>query len=1207
MKTKTLLTLTFLPFLLQTNLFAQFGFRELHVFTGAAQLETTALDSRGAGWGDFNNDGWLDLYVANFGNPNEVYLNNANPDPFTGAVTFTNISLTSGADFSGNSVAVSIADYNNDGYDDIFVATQNQGHKLFKNLANNTFLDVSSNLSISENATSAVWGDVNNDGFVDLCVGVLNAPMHVFQNNVGISFTEVTTSIGITGVKGIQNIVITDVNKDGLIDLYLVKGASVLDQTNEIYVNISNVATGVFAFQQQNANFGSIGSNASSFAADFSDLDNDGDFDLYIGNDGQNQFLRNLNSNFTDQTTITGTGSTAVTKGVSLSDLDLNGFNDVFIFNQGVNPKIWLNSGSTFTDQFSDLLGSQGYSAPGNENGICHADFDNDGDVDYFVPVSNGMNLLFRNNCIANQNPTGKGQNEANIIFCGFDNWLGVNLQGTQSNFRGIGARVVFKKTGGNLVREVNGTGNPGSQSSYRIEVGFGSSVAVVDTIQVYWPSGIIQNVLNVPTNQIITIVEKNCLNRFVDVTFEAGLGNSTTAEGLGAAWGDYDNDGDLDLINIKGGDFFLFQNNGNETFTSLPSSVTGLVPVGGTTRKATLFVDFNNDGLLDILIGKNVFIHQGMSVSPVYQMVPTINFTDVNGGDAFTGPTVGVSALDYDNDSFLDFYVARASLSADQLFHNGGPIPPTNAISFNDVAPNLNLVKNNYLDWFTHSVTCVDYDENGWVDIYAGHDNHNGQTNLMFRNNGLNSSGVSLPFSDVTYSLGVHHNNTWGSCFGDYNNDGLIDIFISATDFFSSQIYNVLYKHNLVGSTHSFTNLAQTAGVAGTVPTQTWESGWADIDNDGWLDLFVGNVNFNSHLYKNNQNGTFTDFANILSIPTYLNQVTGVSFADYNDDGLMDVYVSVQNGPNRLLKNEICNDNNFIKCNLIGTTSNRSAIGAIVKLYTPNGLRQLRHVIGGVGRAMESLEVEFGLGQESTFDSLVVKWPSGIYQIFYDGQLAINTKNTIVEQGCQSSIDANPNNFDFPDAPAGTMTTTSLIVINDSPCYVGITDISLEQQYNSTVSFSKTDFVMEPFSQDTVTVIYTHLFSDLNTVLSIYYNGGTPVEIPFEAGLILKNGEILEPKLPETFSLKQNFPNPFNPTTSINFELPITSKTKITVYDVNGRLVKVLTDKKLNAGYHQTIWDGTDGNGNKVSSGVYLYRMQTENFTKTNKMVLIK
>lgn len=1205
--TQKLLFLTSIIILFFTDAWAQFGFRELHVGNASAQIDTTTFDSRASGWGDFDGDGWLDLYVANFGSPNEVYLNDGNPDPLTGAVSFTNNSSTSQADLNGNSVAVAIADYDNDGFDDIFVVTQNESHKLYRSLGNGAFLDVSGTaLSLNENATSAAWGDFNNDGFVDLVVGTLNGPVHLFQNLTGTGFTDVALAVGITGNKGVQSVTVTDLNQDTRLDIYLVKG-SPTDATNEIFINTSDPVSGGFTFQQQNAFYGAIGSSATNFGAELSDIDNDGDYDLYLATDGQNEFLRNSSTAFVNETGVTGIGFSGKTVGVAMVDVDQNGFDDVFILNEGANPYIWLHDGTSFTNKFNDLLGSLGYSSPTGETSLSHADYDNDGDVDFFITISGDQNILLRNECLSNQSPS-KGNDQINLIFCGLDNWLGVNLQGTQSNFRGIGARVVFKTQAGDWVREVTGGGNPGSQSSHRIEIGFGMNVPDVDTIKVFWPSGIIQDVSNTPTNQIITIVEDDCPNRFVDVTDSAGLGIPSDGTGFGAAWGDYDNDGDLDIVNIKNGEFFLYSNDGDGTFTTIPPSVTGIIPSGGTTRKASIFCDFNNDGLLDILLGKNIFIHKGMTSTPIYQMIPFNSYIDPLGNPGgFDGPTVAVSVLDYDKDTFLDFYVAGASLNDDNLFHNSGPMAPDSSLMFYDRAVSLNLVQNNQLDWFTHSVTCVDFDGDGWVDIYAGHDNHGGQRNMMFKNNGLNSLGQSNPFSEVAVQLGINHNNTWSSAFGDYDNDGLVDIFISSTNFFAFSIYNTLYKHQVFAGDHFFTDVATTAGVSGTQPTKTWESGWADYDNDGWLDIFVGQTDFPSHLYHNEQNGTFTDVAQLLSIPAYINQVTDIAWADYDDDGLLDVYVSTQLGANRLLRNQICNNNNYIKLNLIGSASNRSAIGSRVKLYV-NGMIQYREVIGGMGRSMESLEVEFGLGQAVTIDSLVVLWPSGTYELFYDGEIAINGTTTLVETGCVPAIEVSPQEIEFLNGVIGSSDSTQMIIKNDGPCYVSIHDIYVDNPtVNNVTTFSNKTFVMEPFSSDTLMVHYTHIFNNVSSEIKVIYNGVIPVEIPFEASFdpvsVSENSSVV----PEKYELRQNFPNPFNPSTTIAFDLPKSGFTRLSVYNIQGQLVKELVNSNLDADYHKVSWDGTDSAGRKVSSGIYLYKLQSGNFVQTNKMIMLK
>ncbi|KAA3598432.1 MAG: T9SS C-terminal target domain-containing protein [Calditrichaeota bacterium] len=1553
---KNLLSLTLLLVCVISSAFAQFDFRSFNIVNSSAGIKTDSVDTRAAGFGDFNGDGFFDLYVANVGTPNEIYMNDANPDPITGAVTFTDISLSSLADFTGNSVAVAIADYDNDGFDDVFVATQNEGHLLYKSFGNGTFINQPDTVSKIENASTAAWGDFDNDGYVDLLVGVFEGNIHLYQNQAGQGWEDVAQIAGLTGLKGVQDISLTDINQDGLLDIYLVKGGSLIDSQDEIYINYSNPLAGTISFVQENVNY-NITSTLDGYAADFGDIDNDQDYDMYLGVNGPNSFFRNTNGIglMTDETAVTGTGSSAFTRGVMYTDIDLNGYNDIFLLNENANPRMYFTgNGTSFTNKFVDLLGASGYSAQGGERGLCAADFDNDGDEDFFVPVSGGQNMLIRNICASNQSPSSNDKygNELDIIFCGAERWLGLNLQGQASNFRGVGARVVFHALGYQWVRTVTGNGSPASQSSYRITLGFESTVNTLDSLEIFWPSGIVQKQFNVPTNQIMTIVEtgvadivcaeviappdsvesgitvfptvvfqnqgatpvsfvayaqidsagliiwsgflpgielgylevdtlffggwtpqgvcldevefsveafvtgdtnpanNNCTkivtltgqNRFVDITSDVFPNSPSSGSGYGAAWADIDNNGYLDLMHIKGNTNLMFMNNGDGTFTQNMASGMGLSGTGGTKR-ATIIADFDNDEDLDMIVGQNIFLHNGNFGSPLYSQAG-VSIT------GFSGSTQGVSAFDMDNDTYLDFYVGRDGNSTDLLFHSSGPVPPSNNLTFVEKGIALNIA---YLNtdprepWqrHTHTVTCADYNQDGWVDIYAGHDNHSGQFNRMFRNNKLDANGLPTPYSLVTGpfapsanppqadSIGAGHDDTWGSAFGDYNNDGLIDIFISATDISATSIKNLLYEHHINTPyptiPDEFIDVAPIRGVDGVNPTQTWESGWADYNNDGWLDLFVGQVNFNSHLYQNfgndfaaqNMGLQFQDVAQLLSIPSYLNQVTGVSWADYNNDGLVDVFVGTQSGQSRLLKNEICNIHNWIYFDLKGTASNYSAIGARATLYA-NGMKQYRQVIGGVGRSMESLWLEFGIGEAEWIDSLVIDWPSGLHQTVYNGEVEINQINPIVEGVCQPVLTSSPTVLNFTGGVLGTVDSMEVVLYNNSDCFASITDIRGKFPYNAILTASETDFVMEPQTSDTIWVYYLHLFEQLTTSLEIIYNAPQPYEIPVIAGtcdfsavanpsyleftllpatwedsllleiqnpngdceLAVENmyvpapfdtiwtfdqvvpfvippssnhsfwvkfkspgaqqiaselvveiansatptivplisngclptlavspsqldfggGELLEadtlqlyitntdatcflavteldipapydtmftydpllfpmiidpstqdsvaitfrrysldtlattltvlsnsaqtspvvnlngfailtdieetenqPIVVSEYSLKQNYPNPFNPSTTITYEIPENGFTKLAIYDIKGRLVNELVNRQTEAGSHKAVWNGTDSQGNKVSSGIYFYRLVSNKFVETKKMVLLK
>jgi hypothetical protein len=243
-----------------------------------------------------------------------------------------------------------------------------------------------------------------------------------------------------------------------------------------------------------------------------------------------------------------------------------------------------------------------------------------------------------------------------------------------------------------------------------------------------------------------------------------------------------------------------------------------------------------------------------------------------------------------------------------------------------------------------------------------------------VYKNNGNGT------FTDVTEITGITTNYfTWGAEWGDYNNDGYLDLYLANYTGLCQ-----LYKNNGNGT---FTDVAPTMGV--NDGGQAYSCGWADIDNDGDLDLYIAKgQTYMDKMYRND--GTvFTDISATIGMGD-LRHSSCVSWGDYNNDGFLDMYLNNNGSENRLYKNS-GNSNKWIILKLTGTNSNRSAIGTRVRIKTGT-LNQIREVEGGSGgKGMNSLPVEFGIGTATIIDSVIVSWPSGLVQRF-----ANVTPNTI-------------------------------------------------------------------------------------------------------------------------------------------------------------------------------------------------------------------
>ncbi len=449
----------------------------------------------------------------------------------------------------------------------------------------------------------------------------------------------------------------------------------------------------------------------------------------------------------------------------------------------------------------------------------------------------------------------------------------------------------------------------------------------------------------------------------FTDVAAEAGVDDPGL--GTGVAFGDYDNDGDLDIYvaNYFGSDV-LYHNNGAGAFTNV-AEAAGIN--GMDDGWDIVFGDYNNDGGLDIYVtnlGQANVLYRNNGDGTF------ANVTESTGVGNDEGPALGATLGDYDNDGDLDIYVAN--------FDNG-----TNV-----------LYRNNYYDGtftdFTASTgvghmasssgcTFGDYDDDGDLDLYVV---NSGAPDVLYRNNGDGT------FSDVTVAAGVAGPGKGeNAAFGDYDNDGDLDLYL--VNYYQP---NVLYRNNGDGT---FTDVAAVAGVGHVAASMSGVFG--DYDNDGYLDLYVADSGGANVLYHNNGDGTFTDVTTVAGTG-YQGPSVGASFGDYDNDGDLDLYVTNSGQANVLYRNN-GPAHHWLHLKTIGTTSNRDGVGARVKVVAGK-LSQMRQVGGDSGRCMNSLLVEFGLGDHPRADLVEIRWPGGTVQTFTDVQA---DQVIIVQEGAES------------------------------------------------------------------------------------------------------------------------------------------------------------------------------------------------------------
>ncbi len=452
-----------------------------------------------------------------------------------------------------------------------------------------------------------------------------------------------------------------------------------------------------------------------------------------------------------------------------------------------------------------------------------------------------------------------------------------------------------------------------------------------------------------------------------------AGLSNDAS-DSWGIAWGDYDNDGFDDIYVAEYSQnkaSFLYHNNGDGTFTKETSGV--IVSDGGSAIAGT-WGDYNNDGNLDLFVANNTG-----AVNALYKNLGNGNFTRISAGDIanYGGYCHGASWVDYNNDGHLDLFVTDYMPTRfNVLYKNNGDETFT-------TVTNSAIVQE-----AKHSIgaTWADYDNDGDMDVFVPATN--GQSNSLFRNNGAEV------FEKMTnIGIAADNANSVGCSWGDYDNDGDLDLFVTNT----SGQNNFFYSNDGDGT---FTEV--TTGLLVTDGGHSSSSNWVDFDNDGDVDLYVCNDHDDSNvMYINDGQGNFVKPENPLS--ENLGNSYSQAWSDYDNDGDLDVLVGNHSDEtNVFFENSRASCNSWYCIKLQGVNSNRSAIGARISVKaTINGesvwqVKEISAQTGGGAGSQNSLKTIFGLADAGVVETVIIQWPSGYRQVLTNQ--AINTCNDVVE-----------------------------------------------------------------------------------------------------------------------------------------------------------------------------------------------------------------
>jgi hypothetical protein len=690
---------------------------------------------------------------------------------------------------------------------------------------------------------------------------------------------------------------------------------------------------------------------------------------------------------------------------------------------------------------------------------------------------------------------------------------------------------------------------------------------------------------------------------------------------GSGVAWVDINHDGWLDLFVGNGatGNYF-FINNGDGTFEDL-ADVFNVRESRVTDGIA--FADVDNDGFMDLMIGNYYAEPQFFRGGPMkmqeqgelYGVNPLLYDPIHPPPMPVTPESMGVAFGDFDQDGWVDLYVANYVKQPDMLLQSlgGGYFLRTTKVELTEEAYGFTAVF-----W--------DFDNDLDQDIYVANDFG---YNYLFENQGRESGWEFVEKAPIykidgggrmeVQSMGM------GLAVGDWDNDLDLDLFL--TNYWDNSFFENLGP--VANGIWRFREEAAELGV--DYEYSGWGCALEDLDLDGDLDLLQASgailskhipqpIDLHDKCWLNDGPPDY-HFTEVSDEVEFNEDMMGRALAtgDFDRDGDIDVVVSnntfydpapdapdfvVYYGRLLLYRNDQDTGNHWLNLTLEGGGQhrrglgcNRSAIGARVYV-TAGGLTQMREVRCGESfLSQHSLELEFGLGSATSVDEVRVRWICGAEEIF--GGVSVDRCYRLVE-GASRAIPLAAGLMKFEAqamtdgirlqwavAPGVDVARTRIYRgMDERP--EGMIEVDLEVVYDDRTGWA--------FDQDVVEgQRYTYRIRVMDTE-------GTAID----SGTIFATAGVRS-SLPGRPAVGQNYPNPFNPSTSIRFEVPETMEVRLVLYDAQGRRIRTLYQGTVPSGTHTVEWDGRDDAGQPVASGTYAYALITDRGTSARQLTLVR
>ena len=1038
------------------------------------------------------------------------------------SITFTNVANQMGINhiYSGQFLGggVSFCDMNNNGLEDISL-TSGSGEiiAIYSNHVQ-SFTNIAPQLNLSDSAESEMitWVDTDNDGDRDLLVTNFMGPTKLYRNDGNYVFVDITASANLpTDTLPTTAACWGDYDNDGFLDLYLCNYSYVNNLPAVPNMLFRNNGDGTFTDVTATADVAD--STRQPLAVVFLDYNNDGWQDIYIANDkrnGNTLFRNNGDGTFSDVSAESHSDLAFDAMGLAVGDYDNNGYPDIYVSNGEEGNGLLRNNGD---GTFTEVADSAGVAV----NRVCWGanffDFDNDGDLDLYVSVSHGTvdheNALFEN--------------------------LG---DGTFSRVSGAMIGGDEYQSFGNAIGDFNNDGY--------------CDIAVLN--------------INDP---FVLWENSGGSNNWIKLQLEGTISNR---EGIGS------------IVEIyRNGEKFIRSTHCGISYLSQNSSIL-TIGVGESDIVDHLVVKWPS-GSVSVLSA--VGVNQTLTITE--QPHQFNNFAPIVGIDHTYEPGLenslggGVAFGDFDNDGWEDLVIATGDSFPLALYRNNRGI-------FEDVTPASGITTSNE----AKTVSWGDYDNDGDNDLFIA---NFGSSNKLYRNEG---GGV---FTDVTFSSGLQDSmQSTAAVWVDYNNDGWLDIYVCNYGNVNNagEEPNVLYKNNGNGS---FNDVTQQAGLSGAVGKKPLAMVFFDYDNDGWQDVYIANdKEQGNELFRNNGDGTFSDVTVSSGTGAHMDAM-GLAVADYDRDGFFDIYISNGTQGNVFYHNN--GDGTFTDvAPQLGITVNRECWGANFADFDNDGFVDLFIAVASGVNRQDVLFKGDGTGFTDISDSVGIVdesfgFGSAVADFDNDGASDIFVVNRFFNTGEKSFLYKNA-------LPQGRWLKVQLEGSNSNRNGIGarvevvangalqIQEVRGGSSYLSQNSLTLTFGLGNLVHADSVIVAWP---SGIQTVLTNVAANQKLIIMENPTGIAEQNPN------PQQFVLYQNYPNPFNPGTTITFDISHHSLITLHVYDITGRKVRTLINGRLPAGSHEVLWDGRDDTGQWVASGVYIYRLQAGKFSQSRKMLLLR